>query len=66
MTSPSMPSAPGRTSWAMNTAMFSGEVGVGFAMAHRLNTDMPLYFSGGYSNGGGREHVVRAGLGGVF
>jgi len=22
--------------------------------------------SGGYSNGGGREHIVRAGLGGEF
>jgi hypothetical protein len=35
-------------------------------MAHRLNTAKPLYISGGYSNGGGREHIVRAGLGGEF
>jgi hypothetical protein len=50
----------------MNTAWFHGEGGLGFAMAHRLNTATPLFLSGGYSNGGGREHVVRAGLGGEF
>jgi hypothetical protein len=61
-----MPSAPGKTSWAMNSAVFNGEVGLGFSMAHRLNTSVPLYISGGYSNGGGREHIMRAGLGGEF
>jgi hypothetical protein len=35
-------------------------------MAHRLDTNLPLYVAGGYSSGGGREHVVRAGLGGEF
>ena len=50
----------------MNAAWFNGEAGLGFSMAHRLNTAVPLYFSAGYSNGGGREHVVRAGLGGEF
>jgi hypothetical protein len=66
LTSPGMPSARGKTAWTMNSALFNGEVGVGFAMAHRLNTDTPLYLSGGYSSGGGREHLVRAGLGGEF
>ena len=28
--------------------------------AHRFNSTMPLYFSTGYSNGGGTEHVGRA------
>ena len=66
MTSPSMPSAPGKTTWALNSSLFQGEVGVGLSMAHRLNTGLPMYVSGGYSSGGGREHVVRAGLGGEF
>lgn len=29
-----MPSAPGRTSWAVNAATFSGDVGAGFSIAH--------------------------------
>ena len=66
LTTAAMPSAPGKTSWAMNSAVFNGEVGLGFSMAHRLNTSAPLYISGGYSNGGGREHIMRAGLGGEF
>jgi autotransporter adhesin len=66
MTTASMPSAPGKTSWAMNTAAFGGEVGFGASLAHRLNTAVPLYVSGGYSYGGGSQHIVRAGLGGEF
>ena len=66
MTTASMPSAPGKTSWAMNTAAFAGEVGFGASLAHRLNTAIPLYVSGGYSYGGGAQHIVRAGLGGEF
>ena len=54
------------SSWAMNTAAFAGEVGFGASMAHRLNTPLPLYVSGGYSYGGGSQHIVRAGLGGEF
>jgi hypothetical protein len=66
LTNPNMPSARGKTAWAMNSALFSGEVGVGFSMAHRLNTDTPVYISGGFASGGGREHLVRAGVGGEF
>lgn len=66
MTSPGMPSAPGKTSWALNTAFFGGETGVGFGVNHRLNTSVPLYISGGYSNGGGLQHLGRVGLGGEF
>jgi hypothetical protein len=31
----------------MSGVSFSGEYGVGFSMAHRLNTATPLYISGG-------------------
>jgi trimeric autotransporter adhesin len=66
MTNPGMPSAPGKTAWALNTAYFAGETGVGFGVNHRLNTSIPLYISGGYANGGGIQHTVRVGLGGEF
>jgi hypothetical protein len=57
------PSAPGRTTFAVNGSLFDTTGGVGFAFAHRLaNTSMPIYFSGAYGNGGGREHVGRAGI----
>ena len=66
MTNPGMPSAPGKTAWALNTAFFAGETGVGFGVNHRLNTSIPLYISGGYANGGGLQHLGRVGLGGEF
>jgi hypothetical protein len=57
------PSAPGRTTFAINGSLFDTTGGVGFAFAHRFaNTSMPVYFSGAYGNGGGREHVGRAGI----
>lgn len=61
-----MPSMPGKTAWAVNTAFFQGETGVGFSLAHRLNFNVPLAITGGYSNGGGRQQVVRVGLAGEF
>jgi len=33
---------------------------VSASFTHRFNSTMPLYFSAGYSNGGGTEHVGRA------
>jgi hypothetical protein len=56
------PSAPGRTTFAINGSLFEDAGGVGFAFAHRLNTSMPVYLSGGYGNGGGHEHVGRVGF----
>jgi trimeric autotransporter adhesin len=57
------PSAPGRTTFAVNGSLFDDAGGVGFAFAHRLsNTSLPVYFSGAYGNGGGREHVGRVGF----
>jgi autotransporter adhesin len=66
MSSAAMPSAGGRTSWTANTALFRGEVGAGFSVAHRLNTAVPVAVTFGYRNGGGRSHGVRAGLMGEF
>lgn len=66
MTSASMPSARGKTSWAVNTATFKGEWAAGFSVAHRLNVDTPLALTAGYSNAGGTTHGVRMGLAGEF
>jgi hypothetical protein len=53
-----MPSAPGRTSWAVNAAEFNGEAGWGGSVAHRLNTSVPFAVTAGFafsgSNSGGR------------
>ena len=37
-----MPSAPGRTTWAVNGAAFQSEIGGGISVAHRLNVSMPI------------------------
>jgi len=62
----SMPSAPGRTTWAVNGAVFQSEIGGGIAIAHRLNFITPLAITAGYGNGGGTAHVGRVGLMGEF
>ena len=56
------PSAPGRTTVSLNSGFYQGEGGVGIAVAHRLNFAWPVIIHGGYANGGGSEHVGRAGL----
>ena len=62
----SMPSAPGRTTWALNGAVFQSEFGGGLSLAHRLNTSTPLAVTASYGNGGGTAHVGRIGLMGEF
>jgi hypothetical protein len=62
----SMPSAPGRTTWALNGATFQGEFGGGLSFAHRLNTSVPVAVTAAYGNGGGNAHVGRVGLMGEF
>jgi len=57
-----MPSAPGRTTFAMNGATFAGESAVGLALAHRLNVGMPLMITAGYGSAGYNDHVGRIGF----
>ena len=54
---PSMPSAPGRTSWAINGAVTSESAGaVGVGLAHRLDTAVPIMLTGSVGVGfGGRS-----------
>jgi hypothetical protein len=61
-----MPSAPGRTTWAINGAAFSSEIGGGISFAHRLNLSVPIAVTVAYGNGGGTAHVGRVGLMGEF
>ena len=57
-----MPSAVGKTTVAVNTGYYRGEFGVGIGLSHRLNLALPTVIYGSYSNGGGAEHVGRAGI----
>jgi hypothetical protein len=61
-----MPSAPGKTTWAINGAAFQSEIGGGISFAHRLNFNTPLAVTAAYGNGGGTAHVGRVGLMGEF
>jgi hypothetical protein len=56
-----MPSAPGRTTVSVNSGFYRGQAGLGIGAAHRFNTAVPLVVYGSYANGGGSEHVGRAG-----
>jgi hypothetical protein len=61
-----MPSAPGKTAWAVNGAAFMSDIGAGFSLAHRLNLSVPLAVTASYGNGGTNVHVGRIGLMGEF
>jgi len=61
-----MPSAPGRTSWAVNSSVFKGQAGFGASVAHRLDIAIPIALTAGYSYGGNNNHVARLGLQGEF
>lgn len=61
-----MPSAPGRTTWALNGSVFLSEIGGGLSFAHRLSSSTPIAITGAYGNGGGNAHVGRVGLMGEF
>ena len=61
-----MPSAPGRTTWAVNGSTFQGEIGAGFSLAHRLPLSFPIAVTAAYGNGAGSAHVGRIGLMGEF
>lgn len=57
-----MPSAAGKTTVAVNTGHYRGETGVGIGVSHRLNFTVPTVVYGSYANGGGNEHIGRAGM----
>ena len=59
-----MPSAPGKTTLSLNAGFFMSETGLGVALAHRLNLDVPypVMIHGSYANSGGNGHVGRVGV----
>ena len=61
-----MPSAPGRTAWVANTAIFRGEVGYGLSIAHRFDTKVPLAATAGLAYARGGNTVARIGMAGEF
>jgi len=54
----SMPSLPGRTTWAINGSIFGNEVGGGFGLAHRLPTTMPLAVTAAYATAAARRTLA--------
>ena len=52
--------------WALNGAAFRGEFAFGGSLAYRLNTQVAMALTGGYSYGGDNSHGVRVGLAGKF
>ena len=62
-----MPSQPGKTSWAGNVAKFKDQYAMGFAFAHRLNSNMPLAMTAGVAYTPGTGDVTgRFGMAGEF
>ena len=61
-----MPSAPGRTTWAANMAIYKGEWASGFAMAHRLPTSVPVSVHAALSLTASGVPGARAGFAGEF
>ena len=57
-----MPSAAGKTTVSVNSGFYRGEAGVGIGVSHRLRLPVPTVVYGSYSNGGGVEHIGRAGV----
>ena len=66
MTTAPMPSAPGKTSYAANSAIYRGEVAIGASLAHRLGGANPFALTAGVSHSGGRDTVARVGFAGEF
>jgi trimeric autotransporter adhesin len=60
------PSAPGKTSYSANTAVYRGEVAFSVSMAHRLNSDRPFALTAGVSHSGGKDTAARVGVAGEF
>jgi hypothetical protein len=66
MTGAPLPSRPGKTSWAGNTATYKGQWAAGFAVAHRLDVAIPIAINAGVSLTGNSFGGARFGLSGEF
>lgn len=61
-----MPSAPGRTTYALNGATFRSGQAVGGSVLYRLDTESPFAIGAGFSFAGGRNSGARIGVAGEF
>lgn len=66
ITSASMPSSAGKTTWATNAATFQGSYAFGAAFAHRFDTDIKFAMTGGAAYSGSGTIMGRIGLMGEF
>jgi autotransporter adhesin len=60
------PSAPGKTSYASNGAVYRGEFAFSLSLMHRLDVDSPFALTAGISQSGGKNTAIRAGIAGEF
>jgi trimeric autotransporter adhesin len=60
MASSTPPLAPGQSGLTLGSGFYRGQGAASVNFAHRFNSTTPVYFSAGYSNGGGTEHAGRA------
>jgi len=65
MATPTTPSAPGKTTFNVNTAFYNGEIGYGVGVAHRfdISPDVPVVVSGSFgASSNFNDQVGRVGL----
>lgn len=62
----SFPSAPGKTSYVLNGAIFRGEPAVGGSLMHRFESGTPIAVGVGFSFAGRKNNAFRAGVAGEF
>jgi autotransporter adhesin len=66
LTSAPFPSAPGKTSYAANTAIYRGQVAFSASLSYRLDTSSPFALTGGVSVAAGNDVGGRVGVAGEF
>ena len=66
MTTAPLPSAPGKTSYAANTAYYRGKVAFSLSFAHAIDIGSPFALTAGVAHSGGSDTVGRVGIAGEF
>ena len=66
LTDAPFPSAPGKTSYAANGAVYRGEFAISASISHRLEVDSPFAITAGFSQAGGKNTAARVGIAGEF
>ncbi len=61
-----MPSAPGKTSWKLNNAIYKNAAATSLSVAHRLPTTVPVAVTAGVAIGLKNSAIVTGGMQGEF